>query len=241
VKIPFPPEHYYQNQGTVPMTGPVECVTTSVVMVMNMMKDRLAQDHKESAWPDIPVKEYAARLDNMGWRGLRFRIPSSFFLATARGWMHPVWQAPIALRQWARELKNGYGSSFEVKQTSGNSLEDIGRELRSGNFVLVHGLWQVTGTKDLHYLFGGIPHTMLPVKVDRQANKVLFLNPGAPGPRMIQLDKPVTFPAPPLYDMPIGEFLAFWGRKSLLNLYTRPFTMTVVIPEFSPKEEFSHR
>ena len=241
MKTPYPPEHYYQNQGMVPRTGAVECVTTSVVMVMNMMKDLLAQYHQESAWPDIPVKEYAARLDGMGWRGLRYRIPSGFFLAGARGWMHPVWQAPMVLRQWARELKTDYGSSFKVKQSSGNSLEDIERALQVGNFVLVHGLWLVTDKRNLHYLFGGIPHTMLPVEIDRQANKVLLLNPGEPSPRTILVDKPVTFPIPALYAMPTGEFLAFWGRKSFLNLYTRPFTMTEVIPEFVPKEEINQR
>jgi hypothetical protein len=237
MKIPYPPEHYYQNQGMVQRTGAVECVTTAVVMVMNMMKDRVAHEFKESAWPDIAVKEYAARLDRMGWRGLRFRIPSDFILKAARGWMHPVWQAPVVLKQWAQELKKGYGISYEVKQTWGNSLENIGRALRAGSFVLVHGLWQVTDTRDIHYLFGGLPHTMLPVKIDRQANKVLFLNPAGPGPRTIQMDKPVTFPAPALYDMPTGEFLAFWGRKSLLNLYTRPFTMTVVIPDTDMAKE----
>ena len=237
MKIPYPPEHYYQNQSMVPKTGPVECVTTSVVMVMNMMKDRLAHDYKESAWPDIRVKEYTARLDGMGWRGLRYRISSGFFLAAARGWMHPVWQAPIALRQWAQELKKGYGISYEIKQSSGNSLEDIGRALRAGSFVLVHGLWQVTDTRGIHYVFGGLPHTMLPVKIDRQADKVWFLNPAGAGPRTIQMDQPVPFPAPALYDMPTGEFLAFWGRKSLLNLYTRPFTMTVVSPETDTAKE----
>jgi hypothetical protein len=239
MKIPYPPEHYYQNQGMVPRTGPVECVTTSVVMLMNMMKDRLAQERKESARPDIFVKEYAARLDGMGWRALPYRIPSDFFLKAARGWMHPLWQAPNALKQFARELKKEYGTSFEVKRTSGNSLEDIGRALRAGNFVLVHGLWNVTEPRDVHHLFGGIPHTMLPVKIDRQSNKVLFLNPGAPGSRTIQLDQPVTFQTPALYDMPTAEFLAFWGRKSFLNLYTRPFTMTMVIPQFIPKEKMT--
>jgi hypothetical protein len=239
MKIPYPPEHYYQNQGMVPRTGPVECVTTSVVMAMNMMKDRAAHGRKETARPDIAVREYAARLDGMGWRGLRFRIPSDFILKGARGWMHPVWQATNALRQFGRELEKEYGSSFEVKRSSGNSLEDIARALRAGSIVLVHGLWQVTDHRDIHYRFGGFPHTMLPVKVDRQADTVFLLNPAKPAPRLIQPDHLATIPAPALDAMPTGDFLAFWGRKSLLNLYTRPFTMTVVIPEekMPPKEK----
>jgi hypothetical protein len=72
---------------------------------------------------------------------------------------------------------------------------------------------------------------MLPVEIDRQADRLLFLNPSEPGPWTVDPDKPATFPAPVLYAMPTREFLAFWGRKSLLNLYTRPFTMTVVIPD----------
>jgi hypothetical protein len=76
---------------------------------------------------------------------------------------------------------------------------------------------------------------MLPVEIDRMAGKVLFLNPGEPSLRTIKLEKQTTFPAPVLYAMSTVDFLAFWGRKSLLNLYTRPFTMTAVIPDTNTK------
>jgi hypothetical protein len=231
MKIPFPPVHYYQNQGMVPKTGPVECVTTSVVIVMNMVKDRLADDLKEAAIPDISVREYAAKLDGKGLFGWRYRLPSNFPLAMARGWMHPVLQVPSALRHFARELRKEYGSSFKVKRTAGNTLEDIAQALQGGNFVIVHGLWEETNRKEVHYTFGGWPHSMVAVGIDNQSGTILLLNPADPDPWSINPDDPSTYPTAGLSAMPIQEFLAFWGRKSILNLYTRPFTMTVVIPE----------
>jgi hypothetical protein len=233
VKIPLPPEHYYQNQGMVPKTGPVECVTTSVVILMNMMKDRLAQELNQPPIPDISIREYAAKLDEMGFSGLRYRLPSDFFLAAGRGWMHPVCQAPSALRKFAKELKQRYGRSFQVKQTSGNCLEDIIQAIQDGNFVIVHGLWPVKDPKESLYKFGGGPHSMVPVGVDSQVERVLLLNPAEPDPKTIDPDNPASYPVARVYAMPAREFLDFWGRKSFLNLYTRPFTMTVVITEFN--------
>jgi hypothetical protein len=232
----YPPIHYYQNQGMVPDTGPVECVTTSVVMAMNMAKDRLARDFNQPPIPDISVQEYAAGLDGKKIFGLPYRIPSDFFLAAARGWIHPVFQAPAALRQFAQELKQKYNypHSFAVKQSSGNTLENIRENLQAGNFVLIHGLWAVSGRNDPLYRFGGHPHTMLPVDVDDRAGKVILLNPAEPDPRKVKPGNPSTYPTLTLDQMPMQEFLAFWGRKSILNLYTRPFTMTVVIPEPPP-------
>jgi len=231
MNIPYPPEHYYQNQGMVPKTGLVECVTTSVVIVMNMVKDRLAHDLDKPAIPDIGVEEYAAKLDGMHLSGLNYRFPSDFPLVPFRGWMLPVLQAPIALKQFARELEHKYGCSFKLKQTSGNTLGDISQNLHDGNFVMVHGLWPVTDPKEFLYKFGGGPHTMVPVDVDSQADKVILLNPAEPDPSIIDPDNPATYPAPRLDNMSTQDFLDFWGRKSLLNLYTRPFTMTVVIPD----------
>jgi hypothetical protein len=234
MNIPYPPEHYYQNQGMVPQTGPVECVTASVVMVMNMVKDRLARDFNQPLLPDISVQEYAAGLDGKKIFGLPYRVPSDFFVAQARGWMHPVFQAPAALRQFAKRLKKNYNHSFAVRQSSGNDLEAIRQNLQAGNYVLIHGLWEVTDSKDSLYNFGGHPHTMLPVDVDNDAGRVVLLNPADPDPRKIKPGNPSTYPAPVLDRMPTQEFVAFWGRKSYLNLYTRPFTMTVVIPEPPP-------
>jgi hypothetical protein len=231
MNLPYPPEHYYQNQGMVPRTGPVECVTTSVVMVMNMVKDRLAQDLGMTDIPDIRVDEYVQKLDQIRLAGLRYRFSSNFPLAGMRGWMLPFMQVPRALRQFAGELQRDYGCSFQVKQTSGNTLEEIRKTLKNGNFVLVHGLWPVTKSMKLHYLFGGFPHTMVPVQVDYRACKVILLNPAEPHPMTIQADDPATRPEARLYEMSIQEFMEFWGRRSFLNLYARPFTMTLVIPE----------
>jgi hypothetical protein len=202
---------------------------------MNMMKDRLAYDLNRPAILDIHVRDYVKKLNGMGMCGLRYRFPSNFPFIAMRGWMLPVLQAPLALKQFASELKHIYGCSFKVKQTSGNTLEDITQALQDGNFVLVHGLWVVTDTKEIHYKFGGIPHTMLPVEIDSLNDKVRLLNPAEPNPGRIDPNDPATYPAAELDEMPTEEFLAFWGRKSFLNLYTRPFTMTVVIPDTKTK------
>jgi hypothetical protein len=231
MNLPYPPEHYYQNQGMVPRTGPVECVTTSVVMVMNMVKDRLAQDLGMTAIPDIRVDEYVQKLDQIRLAGLRYRFSSNFPLAGVRGWMLPVLQAPRALKRFAAELKRDYGCAFHVQQTWGNRLEDIARALEQENFVLVHGLWQITDSKKIQRKFGGFPHTMVAVQVDWKAGKVVLLNPAEPHPMTVQADDPHTRPEARLFEMSIQEFMDFWGRRSFLNLYARPFTMTVVIPE----------
>jgi hypothetical protein len=232
MNLPYPPIHYYQNQGMLPKTGLVECVTTSVVMVLNMLKDRLASDLQRPPLPDILVREYAARLDGLGLRGWSSRLPSDFFIPAGRGWMHPVWQAPHALREYARELHKEYGHSFQVRQTSGNTLPDLDSALQAGNYVLVHGLWPAPGDKETLLRFGGGPHTLVPVQVDAPAGQVLVLDPADPDPGGFDPENPVTYPAPRVTVMPEADFLAFWGRKSLLNLYTRPFTMTVAVPDF---------
>jgi hypothetical protein len=145
--------------------------------------------------------------------------------------MHPIWQAPQALKRFARELKEKYGCSFKVRQSSGNSMDDVSRTLQEGKLVIVHGLWLITDPKESLYKFGGGPHTMLVVGVDTSADKISFLNPAYPHPETINPDDPSTFPQPALDEMTIQEFIQFWGRKSLLNLYTRPYTMTVIIPD----------
>jgi hypothetical protein len=231
MNIPYPPLHYYQNQGMVPGTGPVECVTTCVVMVMNMLKDRLAHDLDRPAIPDITVRAYAARLDGLGIFGWGCRLPSNFFIPAGRGWMHPIWQAPAALREFAGILKKEYGVAFTFSQPAGSSLEDITQALEAGKYVIVHGLWPNEPLKEQLVRFGGGPHSLVPVLVAAQADQVLCLDPADPDPGTIDPDRPATYPAARLSAMPTAEFLAFWGRKSLLNLYTRPFTMTVLTPD----------
>jgi hypothetical protein len=60
------------------------------------------------------VREYAVKMDTLGFTGLMDRIPSNFFLAAGGGWMHPFLQAPAALRKYASELKKEYGRSLKV-------------------------------------------------------------------------------------------------------------------------------
>ncbi len=233
---PFPLLHYYQNQGMVAKTGPVECVTTSVVMGMNIIKDILAQNFNRPPIPDIRVQDYVSQMDKLGWSELPYRVPSDFpdvpvINMPIDGWMHPVIQAPNALNQFSAELRDKYGCGFTVRQTSGNTLDDIARNLREGNPVLAHGLWQVTNPSDPTYKLGGFPHTMLPVEVDASAKTVTLLDPAYP--KLYDPNNPTANPNPELHVMSDQEFQEWWDRQSTANLYTAPNTMTVLVPDTS--------
>ena len=221
----LPPfSRYPQNQLNVPVTGPVECVTTTVVVARNMMKDRLADKFGLAPIPDISVEEFVSQLDRLGWAGLICRVPSnaptlSIPFVNPRvefnpsGWMHPLLQAPHALNRLSAGLRRQYGCGFTFKQSSGNSLSQIAGNLSRGNLVLVHGLWPAldgaTG------FLGGMSHTMGPVVgIDFEGRTVTVLN----------TDSSVKL-------MPAQEFTDFWSRPSRANLYTKPNTMTVLVPD----------
>lgn len=222
------PAQYHQWQGNVPNTGHVECVTTSVVMAMNMMKDLLAEKFGRTPLPDILVQNYVAQLDSQGLGGLQYRFPTNsprivvkltriqpLFDFTPAGWMHPVWQAPNALNAFSEQLKQEYGCGFTVRQTSGNTLKDIDKNLQEGNLILVHGLWSPSDNNQT--FLGGLPHTMGPVIAhDTTVGKITLLDPGTQDA---------------LHEMSISEFTDFWSKPSKANLYTQPNTMTVLIPD----------
>jgi hypothetical protein len=215
--------HYFQSQGYGPTTN--ECVTTSALMSMNMLKDLVALRHGHPIEPDRNIAEYTRDLDALGLRGWRYRFPTK---SPFPGMMTP-WQAISALKDFAASLEEKYGKSYRVKLNARHKLLDIIEQLREGNIILVHGAWQMTldrnnkklGYKPLLAFLGGMPHTMLLIGYDGDASQWLLLNPADPWPD--DKHKPVT---PRLYKMDTRQLMDFWGRKFLF--YPPRFALTMI-------------
>jgi hypothetical protein len=234
VTVNWPPalrslDQFHQNQGSVPVTGDVECVTTTIVTNRNVMNELLAYRTGHVPLPNLLVQDYTAKLDKAGMLSLPYRFPTNFpdikipftdIKFNPRGFMLPRWQAKNALEQFAGEFKAYYGCSFTVKQTSGNTIPDIARNLQQGNFVLISGM-NAPSPNDLGQQFlGGNPHTFGTVKeVDfTGAGTITLIDTGGA----------------PTSTYSFQEFLDFWGRKSWINIYSKPNTMTALIPDVCP-------
>lgn len=215
--------HYFQSQGYGPTTN--ECVTTSALMSMNMLKDLIALRQGRALEPDRNITEYTRDLDALGIRGWKYRFSTK---SPFPGMMTP-WQAILALNDYAASLRKKYGKSYLVKLSARHKLQDLIGELREGNIVLIHGAWKMTldrnnkkfGYNPLLALLGGMPHTMLLVGYDGDASLWHLLNPADPWPEDRQ--KPVT---PKLYKMNTQQLMDFWGRKFLF--YPPRFAVTRV-------------
>ena len=130
--------------------------------------------------------------------------------------MLPRSQAIFALRRMAKGFRRHYGASFKVRQSSGNTIQDIADQVQTGNLVLISGMFEPAGKEQ--NLLGGSPHTYGPItEVDFDSAMITGINTG---------DEPLTSTS-------FDDFLKFWGRRSKWNLYTKPFTMTVLIPEIA--------
>ena len=215
--------HYFQSQGYGPTKN--ECVTTSALMSMNMLKDLVALRQNHPLEPDRNIAEYTRDLDALGMRGWRYRFSTK---SPFPGMMTP-WQAKFALNDYAAILREKYGKSYRVKLSARKELQDLIEELRKGNIVLIHGAWKMTldrnnkqfGYNSLLTLLGGMPHTMLLVGYDGDASLWHLLNPADPWPD--DKHKPVT---PKLYKMNTQQLMDFWGRKFLF--YPPRFALTKI-------------
>ncbi len=216
-------EHYFQSQGCGPTKN--ECVTTAVVMSMNMIKDRIAARWGFSAGmiPDQTVEKYTCELDHAGIRGWRYRFPTGSLLS---GMMTP-WQAVWALKDFSETVKTKYGRTCTVQLSSGHTLQDLVQSLRCGKIVLVHGARRMTLScqRENHSPWlpwmGGRPHTMILVGYDGPSDQWIFLNPAKPWltdgnhPECIKLHRMSTV-----------ELMDFWGRQFLF--YPPRFSITVI-------------
>lgn len=208
--------HYFQSQNGGPTTN--ECVTTSVVMSMNIMEDRAVSG---STGPiqyraSLKLEAYTRDLDARGIMGWKYRFSTRSPLP---GMMTP-WQAIIALRDHAAALKAKYGKSYKVRLSPRCTVNNLIDHLKQGNIVLMHGAWciKITASSNRHLAFmGGMPHTMLLVGYDPNADQWLLLDPAK--------HPPASFRAMKTQELITG----FWGRKFLF--YPPRFSVTIIIPE----------
>jgi hypothetical protein len=215
--------HYFQSQGYGPT--PNECVTTSALMSMNMLKDWAALHEGHLMEPDRNLEEYTRELDAIGIWGWRYRFSTTSPLP---GMMTP-WQAIFTLKDFAKNLQRKYKKSFNVKLSAGHKLQDLIEHLRKGNIILIHGAWQMTldrsNKKLVHNpllaFLGGMPHTMLLIGYDGDTSQWLLLNPADPWPT----DKHKTL-TPKISRMSTRQLMDFWGRKFLF--YPPRFAFTSI-------------
>lgn len=216
--------HYYQNQGYGPTEN--ECVTTSAITIMNILKDWVAARQDRPAEADRLLPDYTRELDERGIWGWLYRFSTDSRLP---GMMTP-WQAMLALKDHARHLKKEYGKSYKVKLSVDHTLDDLVARMRAGKIMLIHGAWpnplHSSPAKDKHLAFlGGMPHTMVLVGYDGDNDRWILLNPAHPWP----VDKAKPPVKPVLYKMTTEKLIDFWGRQFLF--YPARFAITTITPE----------
>lgn len=208
--------HYFQSQGCGPTDN--ECVTTSALISMNMLKDWIATQHGHSHEPDQDIDTYTRQLDALGLQGWKYRFSTNSPLP---GMMTP-WQAIIALKDHAKSLGERYGKSYKVKLSAHHTLMDLIARLQKGDIVLIHGAWQWTFDRTpLLPLLGGMPHTMLLIGFDGNTSQWLLLNPGDPFYR-----KNDETGIPKIFKMSTKKLMDFWGRRFLF--YPPRFALTTI-------------
>jgi hypothetical protein len=170
--------------------------------------------------PYLSVIKYIDELEDIGWRSILYRVPTTFpnicipfgsKKINPRGFMHPRYQALRNLVHLAGELRNHYGISYSVSQFAGKRIEDIEFHLNRGNLLLVSGMFPPLGPEQV--FLGGAPHTLGPVTmVSRRDGKIAMLDTGKT----------------PTKTLSLSDFTNIWGRKSRLNLYTKPNKIKVI-------------
>jgi hypothetical protein len=216
---------YCQCQLDIKDTGGKECVTTSAVIVRNIVRDELAtRQGKPLAPQEELAQSFVEKLDEAKLSNLDKRLASD--VPIIGGFMHPVLQLPKALDTLAEELKGPYGVAFGHTLTSGNSLDDLIDNLQNNRPTLVHGIWndrrvidENTGAANLDpaNILGGTPHTM-PLVMYSAADQWWFYDLGW---------KPGGF-GDGFTKMTSEELMTFWGRCYPLESYTKRFSMTTI-------------
>lgn len=217
---------YFQSQGYGPTRN--ECVTTCVLMSMNILTDLAAIRKGHTPPPQRKLRDYTAELDRRSWRGWIYRFSSSSLLP---GMMTP-WQGLITLKEFARQIKKRYSSSLIIKLSKGHTPHDLISMLKEGRLILLHGAWKVTLDEQekrhpyhpLQAILGGMPHTMLLAGYDAVNDEWLFMNPASPWPANVNMDVNPSF-----FRMRTSGLLEFWGRRFIF--YPPRFSATTLTME----------
>ena len=215
--------HYFQSQGLGPTTN--ECVTTSTVMAMNIMEDRVRAEKGSPLRFEavLLIEDYIRDLDAQGISGWRYRFSTRSPLPG----MMPPGGARRAMRAHAAGLKQACGRSYSVETRFHQSVDDLIQALEQEKIVLLHGAWQkkLSDAQDrLLALVGGMPHTMLLVGYESSESFWHLLNPAEPW-----LKSRTTEYHPHLYHMTTEQLVDFWGRKFLF--YPPRFAVTMLTEE----------
>jgi len=211
--------HYFQSQGLGPT--PNECVTTSTVMAMNIMEDRLGSSGNLKA--DLRIEDFTRTLDLLGISAWRLRFSS---LSPLPGMMPPG-GARRAMKAHAARLRRELGRSYRVETRSGLTLDDLIHALEQGTVVLLHGAWQkrLSDPKDRHLaLLGGMPHTMLLAGYQPGPDTWHILNPADPW----LISRAAAGPSS-LFRMTTPQLVDFWGRRFIF--YPPRFASTFLTAE----------
>ena len=212
--------HYFQSQGLGPTAN--ECVTTSTVMAMNMIEDRLRAGPQAPLQfaAELRLEEFIRGLESLGLPGWRFRFPTRSPLPG----MMPPSGARRAMRLHAARMQGTFGRSYHAQTRSGMTPEDLLREILAGRITLLHGAWQkrLSDPRDKHLaLLGGMPHTMLLVGYEPHVDHWDLLNPAEPW-----LTSRDTSYHPHIFRMTTPQLMDFWGRRFLF--YPPRFAVTIL-------------
>jgi hypothetical protein len=213
--------HYFQSQALGPTTN--ECVTTSAVMAMNIMEDRVACGPENGLLQyhaSLLIEDFIRDLDAQGIAAWKYRFSTKSPLPG----MMPPGGARRAMRRHAQGLRQKYGRSYIVETRSHLKVEDLAQALEEQKIVLLHGAWpkKLSDAKDRFLaLLGGMPHTMLLVGYEAGGEMWNLLNPAEPW-----LNSRTTKYDPHLFRMTTAQLVDFWGRRFLF--YPPRFSITTL-------------
>ena len=215
--------HYFQSQGLGPTTN--ECVTTSTVMAMNMIEDRIRAGKGSPLRFEavLLIEDYIRELDAQGIAGWRYR----FSTRSPFPGMMPPGGTRRAMRAHAARLKHSCGRSYSVETRFHQSVDDLIQALEEEKIILLHGAWQkrLSDAQDrLLALVGGMPHTMLLAGYEHEQGFWDLLNPAEPW-----LKSRTTEYHPHLFRMTTEQLVDFWGRRFLF--YPPRFAVTLLSEE----------
>jgi hypothetical protein len=180
---------------------------------MNMMQDILTSMYGIPSIPHQDLPAFAAT-DNF-WNSWRPPADFKIFDLHFGGMLLPEYAVQV-FNEHSNTLRETYGCGYEVQLTSGNTVDDLIKNLQNGYPTNIHIARPVSiFDPDGHLAyFGGYPHTLTVVGYDASTDKWVLLDPATPNK---------------YNEMPTSELVDNWGREFLF--YPPSFSMTTLIPD----------
>ncbi len=156
--------HQWQLDGT--ESTPNDCTVTSIAMTVNQAITLLGAP----LFPEGPLQHGTlARI--MDRRPFLYRIPAWFpkFGQTDGRGATPPWGARMMLNHYARRLRRmGQVRAWEASVSSGNTPEDLKRNIENGYPTIIFGVWS-----------NGTPHAITVAGYDSANDHWLLLDPAS--------------------------------------------------------------